>query len=216
MLKSTLDLQFVNQLGDSLKSPPSLNGYSDLFLTEENQVFLLQRKTPKFVFRTGNPNTHECLQQPESRCESITGKTCSYCFYFFTIVLLLFKVDVLKQRQSILIAESERCKQMYQDALNVTRDVHATWMNVANKNNGFGSLRETLDLIDQFRERLAVLYSLFSLFSFSPFLTRVCMMRHNFSLSFLDNRLFLFQFIIGILFLTLKRWFHNFRFVLKK
>lgn len=62
MLKSTLDLQFVNQLGDSLKSPPSLNGYSDLFLTEENQVFLLQRKTPKFVFRTGNPNTHECLQ----------------------------------------------------------------------------------------------------------------------------------------------------------
>ena len=40
MLKNALESQLINQLSDTLRSPPSLGDYSDLFLTKESQVFL--------------------------------------------------------------------------------------------------------------------------------------------------------------------------------
>lgn len=74
----------------------------------------------------------------------------------FISPFVFFQIDLLKQRQATLIKQNEHCRASYENALSVVHDAHAAWINITNKNNGFGSLRETLVLIDQLRERLDV------------------------------------------------------------
>lgn len=59
MLKNALESQLINQLSDTLRSPPSLGDYSDLFLTKESQVFLSLIKRLFFSFRLHPLHIHE-------------------------------------------------------------------------------------------------------------------------------------------------------------